>query len=263
MIKRYWRLLKAFFKFSLQTEAEFRANLVFWSLQNIVWLVLSVVGVELIFGQVRSIASWDKDQVYLVLFIAGFFWDISWIFLFHNLQQFSHAVRFGELDYQMLKPVNLRFLLSFKTIDFAHFIRIFIEVFLVYQLTVKITGSFSLVNALLALFLFICSWIIFYSLYFALTTTNIWFVNLANLVDFFENINEVASKPVYIFSRGYFFLFSYLLPVAFIATFPAEALMGRINIVRLVIAPVLAVVFLYASQKFFHFALRHYSSVSR
>ena len=262
-LRRYGRLFIAFFKYSLKAETEFRANLIFYSLENIVWLGLAVIGVELIFGQVSSIAYWTKNEAYLVIFIASLFQDVCWTLIYRNLGIFSHWVRFGELDYHLLQPGNLRFRLSFRTLEFDHYVRIILELFLIHKYVGLTVGSFSLWHALVAMFLFGCWFMVFYSLYFGITASNVWFVNLANLLDLFGSVNDISGKPIYIFQRQLLFFFSFVLPVGFIATFPAEALLGRIDPAKIVIAPLLAIIFYIGSQKFFNFALKHYSSVSR
>lgn len=260
--KRYLSLWWAFFKFSFHAETAFRGNLAFWSLENLLWLGLSFVGVELIFGQVEAIAGWTKPEVLLLIFIGALFHDLCWTLLFRNLGNFSRLIRQGDLDQNLLKPINSRFLLSFQVLEFDHYIRILLELALIYRFTMLITGSFSLVNLLGAVWLFGWGLIIFYSLFFTLTITNIWLVNLENLVEFFHDLKALGEKPTYIFKKGLFFFFTFVLPVGYIATFPAEALLGRADPVKVALAPVLAGIFLWVSQAFFRFALKHYSSAS-
>lgn len=263
-IKRYLKLFWSFFKISFEQELEFRSNVLFWSLENILWMVLGITSIHLIFGQVETIAGWSKNEVFLVLFVSSLFHDFCWTLIFRNLNAFSRLIRRGELDNTLLKPVNTRFLLSFKILEFDHYVRIALELFLIYKYTVLTTGYFSFANVLLALFLFSCGFLIFYSLFFALTITNIWFINLANLNDLYHTIEDMGGKPVDIFKikRGFLYFFSFILPVGYIASFPAEALMGQIEISKIILAPILAILSLWGSQKFFNFALKYYSSAS-
>jgi len=262
-IKRYLRLLASFFRYSLMGEMEFRSSLLFWTVSNMLWLALGVIGVELIFGQISDIAGWTKNEVFIVLFFSALFNDVAWTLIYDNLDSFSRYIRYGKLDYQLLLPVNTRFLLSFRKLEFDHYVRIVLELGLIWQLTRLEVGHFSALNALAALFLFVCGFIIFYSLFFALTVCNIWFTNLANVLDFFGSLAELGKRPIDIFKRGWYVLFAYFLPVGFIATFPAEAILGKIDGRKLILAPVLALFSLFLSQKFFNFALKYYSSASR
>ena len=259
-LKRYFKLWLAFFRYSLQGMLEFRGELVFWTFNIFLWFGLGMITLDLIFGKINAIAGWTKPEAYLAFFISVLFSDIFWAFFFPNLNNFSRLIRLGWLDHVLLKPVSPRFLISFKFIDFDHFLRMALAIFLIYRYTILVSGHLSLVNGLLFLLLFLCGIVIFYSFYFILTLTNIWFTNLSNLLGFFNDIKELGVRPVYIFKAGWFYLFSFIIPVAYIATFPAEALMGKISLIKIILAPALAVLFFVLSEKFFRFALKHYTS---
>lgn len=261
-LHRYLKLFLTFFRFSFYNETAFRANIVFYSISNLIWMLVALTSVELIFGQVNSIAGWAKNEVYLVVFINLLFSDICWTLTFRNMGNFSQWVRRGELDSALLKPVNTRFFLSFMILEFDHYARMAVEFYLIYHYTMLITGTFTLFNLLIFLWLLGCGWLIFYSIFFAITTTNIWFINLANLLDFFGAIQRLGRNPTYIYQKAWFLLFTFVIPAAYTATFPAEALLGRIQLSKIIIAPILAIIFLWGSQKFFRFALKYYSSAS-
>jgi ABC-2 type transport system permease protein len=60
----------------------------------------------------------------------------------------------------------------------------------------------------------------------------------------------------------YRFFFTFIVPVAFLTTVPAEAMLGRSQIVWLVSAGALALGLLFLSSIFWRFALRFYTSAS-
>jgi ABC-2 type transport system permease protein len=153
-------------------------------------------------------------------------------------------------------------MLTFRVLEFDHYARILIELYLIYRYTVLVTGSFSLFNLLLFIILFTSGLLIFYSIFFAFSATNVWFIKLENLHHLFDSIKDIGKRPVDIFKNRLLLFFSYFLPVGYIATFPAKALLGEISFFKVVMGPVLTIVFFFLSQKFFKFALKHYSSAS-
>ncbi len=104
--------------------------------------------------------------------------------------------------------------------------------------------------------------VIFYSIFFLITTTIIWLTNVFNLEEFFDSILSVGKYPVYVFDKGLRFVFFFILPAAYISTFPIDVLRGRAGWDRIGLGIILASVFLFISNRFWHFALRHYSSAS-
>lgn len=229
---------------------------------DFIFFGLTVVSVELIFGQVDSIAGWSREEVLLLICVHGLFFDFLWTFILQNLLSFSHYIRKGELDFALLKPVNLRFLVSTRYFEFDHWLRIIFLIFLLFKLLRRIPVQLTIFSWLNFSLLFFLGLFIFYNFYFMITTTNFWFINIYNLEDLFHEISQVGRVPVYVFQRGMRFIFTYIIPVAFIATFPVQVLLGRSDSKITVLALVLALISFFLSQKFWNFALKHYSSAS-
>ena len=64
------------------------------------------------------------------------------------------------------------------------------------------------------------------------------------------------------YPQGLRILFTLVLPVAFLTTVPAEALLGRASLPTMLSAVAVALLALAASRLFWTFALRHYTSAS-
>jgi len=243
-------------------ELEFRLNLIIWTVMDFVFFAMVIISVELIFGQVSSIAGWRREEVLLLACVTGLFNDFLWTFVHLNLLFFSDLIRQGNLDFVLLKPVNSRFLVSARYFEFDHWLRIIFLSFLLVKLLGGLSAELTMFSWLNFLLLFFLGIFIFYNLYFMMTTTNFWFIRIFNLEDLFDSLTAVGRAPVYVFKGGARLFFIYIIPVAFIATFPVQALLGRLDLRMILVAIVLALTFFYLSQKFWNFALRHYSSAS-
>jgi ABC-2 type transport system permease protein len=126
-MRRYIRLYYYFFKNCLMREIEFRFNLAVWTVMNFLWFGLVFVSVELIFGQVELIAGWQRKEVLLLVCVTALFSDFFHTFFMQNLKRFSRLIRHGELDLALLKPINLRFLVSARYFEFDHYPRMIVR----------------------------------------------------------------------------------------------------------------------------------------
>jgi ABC-2 type transport system permease protein len=104
--------------------------------------------------------------------------------------------------------------------------------------------------------------LILYSLWFMLGATSIWFVKIYNVTDVLRGLLEAGRFPMVAYPMAYRFFFTFVVPVAFLTTVPAEVLLGRGESSWLLGAGVLAVVLFFISQAFWQFALRFYTSAS-
>ena len=261
-MKRYLQLYYYFFRNSLMRDLEFRFNVLIWTVMNFLFLGLMFVSVELIYGQVEAIAGWNKNEVLLLLCVNSLFYDFLWTLVLANLLGFSHLIRHGELDFVLLKPVNPRFFVSTRYFESDHYLRILILVFVISRLLKTLGVQLTIFSLLNFLSLFVLGIFIFYSFFFILTTSNFWFINVFNLEDLFSGIMHVGRFPVRIFKKGFYLFFTYVVPTAFIATFPTQALLGKGSLGMIGVALVIALFMFSASQLFWQFALRHYQSAS-
>ncbi len=242
-------------------DLEFRFNVTIWAIMNFFWLGLTLVSVNLIFGQVEAIAGWSKDRVLLLVLVQALFFDFLWTLVLENIRKFSQLVRRGELDLALFKPVNLRFLVSTRYFDNDHYPRILVLFFLIPKYVSDLGAQppfFAWLNFGL---LFALGIFIFYNLFFILTTTNFWFTSLFNLGDLCSQMVDVGRAPVYVFRDKARLFFIYFIPTAFVSTFPVQALLGEIGFEMVLAGTLISVILLAASQWFWQFALRHYSSV--
>jgi ABC-2 type transport system permease protein len=258
---RYLRLYLLFFKNCLTREMEYRLNFLALSVMNLLWLGMVFVSLTWLFGQIDGIAGWNREQVFLLAATELLFYDLTEIFIRDNSRRFSDLIRHGDLDFVLLRPVSARFFVSTRYFDFSHFSRLFITIPLIFSFAQSLKIGFGL-NYLNALVLFASGLAIFYSLFFILTTLNFWLTRFFNLDDIQAQLIETARYPLDIFRNELKLVFTHLLPVAFIATFPVLALFGQIGLAWSVYGLILAVVFFLVSQLLWRFALKNYSSAS-
>ena len=118
-LKKYARMLSAFFKASLVADLEFRANFATRIITDCFWYAAQIVSFETIFRHTDKIGDWNVSQtrVFLgMLFIVDAFYMI---FFSDNLDKISERVRKGELDLLLTKPLNSQFMLSCQRINTA------------------------------------------------------------------------------------------------------------------------------------------------
>lgn len=194
-MRRYLFLFFHLAKYGLIGSLAYRFQFLAWAVLSLIWAALFIVSVELIFGQVNAIAGWTKNETLLLVSLQTFFVGCLWIFIFPNLMNFSQLVRHGEFDFYLLKPVNLRFLVSTREFQYDQFLRLIVIGFLVSKLLETLGITISFWSALGFLVVFLAGLFIFYNLFFILIITNFWFINIHNFEDFFHNILELVGYP--------------------------------------------------------------------
>ena len=259
---RYLKLYFHFFRNCLIRELEFRFNVFILSLVNLVWLGVMLGSVALIFGQVESIAGWEKQEVLILAVVGMLFHDIMEMFFIGNLERFSYFIRHGEFDFILLKPVNPRFMTSFRYTEFYNIFRIIAMVFVLALFLGNAGIQPSIYEWAGFLALFLAGLIVFYNIFFTVIATNFWLINLFNFNDIFDRLLSSGRYPVYIFKGRLKSFFAYVIPLGLIATFAVEALLKRVGLASIVLALFMVVATSLFSELFWRFALKHYQSAS-
>ncbi|MET1026179.1 MAG: ABC-2 family transporter protein, partial [Dongiaceae bacterium] len=111
---RALRLVFIFLRNSIQTEMEYRANLLASALTSVLSCVLAILTLVAMFGQTDEVGGWTLPQMIglfgVTLILEGLI--DSW--LYPSLNAISEYVRQGELDLLLVRPVNSQFIVSFR-----------------------------------------------------------------------------------------------------------------------------------------------------
>jgi ABC-2 type transport system permease protein len=95
-----------------------------------------------------------------------------------------------------------------------------------------------------------------------LGATSIWFVKIYNVTEVLKGFLEAGRYPMVAYPAIYRIFFTFIIPIAFLTTVPAEAMLGRLDPIWLLATAGLAIALLTLSHYFWQFALRFYTSAS-
>lgn len=260
-MKRYLKIYLYLARYCLLGDLEFRLNFFLWTISNTVWSLLTVVTVQFVYNQVDSIAGWDKNDAYVLAIVNSLIISLLWAFVLPSLTRFHNLTRKGELDFLLLKPLNTRFLISSKTIEFDMYPRM-IVLFALLVIFLQSHFSIPFINWVLFGFSLLVGTVIFYNFAYILATTNFWLVNVFNLENLFDSIYDLGRLPVGIFKGGVKLVFIYVVPMAFLGTYSTQILLGKSGWETLVSYLITLIVGALFSQWFWNFALKRYSSAS-
>lgn len=188
--------------------------------------------------------------------------SLCWGLLGPNMSRFAASVRDGTLDLALTKPVPVQFWVSTRYIDINGVFNALPGAVLIAIGLSDLHLSPSPLQWLSWLELMLCALGIAYALWFASVTIAVWAVKLEAIAVLFDPMMQLARFPVNLYPRGWIPWLTWALPIAFLTTFPAQALLGRVESKYLWISPLLATGLIWAGNKFFRFALRSYSSAS-
>lgn len=259
-MERYLQVLKLFWSTALAAELEYRVNFLIAALSSCGGLIGSLFGLFLFYGNGYSFQNWSWDQALVVLGTFTLLQGFSATFLASNLNRIVKHIQEGTLDFVLLKPISSQFWLSTHTISPWGMPDLIFGVAIILFAGSKL--GLQAHNYLLGVIPIAFGFLILYSLWFMLGAMSIWFVKIYNVTEVLRGLLEAGRFPTLAYPMGYRIFFTFVVPVAFLTTVPAEVILGRGNINWILGAALLAVALFFLSNAFWRFALRFYTSAS-
>lgn len=243
---------------------EFRAQFFAGILLYLIWNGVSLLFIDVVFQQIgtTSLRGWNRDEMWVLYGTFVVLESLCYGLLGPNMWRFSQTVRDGTLDLALTKPVNTQFWVSLRYIDFNGLLNSLVGFALLIYGLQRAQLQPNLAQWLLWLGLLLCGFVLAYCVWFACVTLSIWAVKLEGIAVVFDPMMQMARFPIQIYPLRLQGALTWVLPVAFLTTFPSQALLGQSGIATLATAIAFSLCALFATHLFFSFALRSYGSAS-
>ncbi|HVJ15774.1 MAG TPA: ABC-2 family transporter protein [Polyangiaceae bacterium] len=258
---KLFKLLGLFWSTSLAAEMEYRSNFVMATLSTLFGLGATLFALSLFYRRGADLGGWSWLEALLVLGMFTLLHGLSRTLFEPNLSRIVEHVRTGTLDFVLLKPIDSQLWLSTRRLSPWGVPDIVLGVGLIaYAAT---TLGLEPLSFLVALVPVASSLTILYSIWFTVAATTIWYVKIYNITDVLQAWLDAGRYPIESFPPGVFrFIFTFVVPVAFLTTVPARAMLGHFEVRWLLYAVLLAAGLFVFSRVFWRFALRFYTSAS-
>ena len=260
---RYLRLVWIQLRVSAASAMAYRANFLAQGAMALIFIALTVVPLLVAFGGTPQIApGWDAASAFVVM---SYFMTVRAILegvTSPSIVDLVERIRSGAFDYVLLKPADAQFMVSssryepWKIFDLLGGIGVGVYGFMLrgtppapQDLALGILLLFSGVLAMYAMWI-ICA------------AASFWVVRLDNLVYLLGAIFDVARWPIQVFRGLWRIVFTFIIPVAVMTTFPAMAILGRLDMKHVIATLGGTIVLLLISRAVWNLAIRSYTSAS-
>jgi len=259
-MSRYLKVLRLFWSAAIAAEMEYRINFIIYTISSLGNLVGGIFSLFLFYRTGYTFSGWSWESALIVLGIFTLLQGFASTFLAPNLNQIVRHVQGGTLDFVLLKPIRSQFWLSLHTVSPWGIPDLIFGLLIIAYAGTKL--NLGIDKYLLTIFPLGCGLVILYSLWFILGATSIWFVKIYNITEVLRGFLEAGRYPITGYPAAYRFFFTFVVPVAFLTTIPAQAMLGQIQFTWLLGAGLLALILFFISTQFWRFALRFYTSAS-
>ncbi len=227
-LRKYLRLTGLMMKNCLIREMQFKANFIVRLFTEMMWLVMQFVFISVIYVQANGIVGWSMWQMVV---LAGTNHVITQLFealFYDNCIRLTDQIRQGDLDFNLIKPINSQFLVSLRYTDYSSIANSTVGVGIIFYALNKMGTTVSFGEALLFAALIVNSVIIYYSILFTLSVWTFWIGRSSNLMELYWQFGQFSRYPgdIYPWLLRHFLLL--VIPMLVVSNFPAGVLLNKL-----------------------------------
>lgn len=261
-MRRYLRLLAVQLRTSAALAMQYRVEFLVEGGLALFWMTWSLVPILVVFGRREAVAGWSFEEA---LVVVGWFTVVKGVLegaVNPSLALVVEHIRKGTLDFVLLKPADAQFLVStarfkpWRAVDIVAGLGLFAYAF---HRMGRVPSAGAVLSSVLLL---VCAILVLYSLWILVISAAFYVVKIDNLSYLFLSIFDAARWPVSVFKGALRFFFTFVIPLALMTTYPALALLDRLDVRHAVEALGGALVFAAAARWLWLRSIGRYTSAS-
>jgi ABC-2 type transport system permease protein len=162
----------------------------------------------------------------------------------------------------LTKPVDGQILVSIREFRFWQLTDVLVGLVVIITALVQMQVKLGIGQALSFVTALLLGGIMIYCFWLILTTTAFWLIRIWELVNLFQGLYAAGRWPVTIYPNWLRIGLTFLVPVAFAVTVPAEAITNRLTAPTLLGAFGLAILLMVLARFVWRLGVRSYSGAS-
>jgi ABC-2 type transport system permease protein len=259
---RVLRLGWLFFRIGSMNELQYRANFFIQLLQSAVAVGTAVVVLALVYSHTDDLNGWNESELLVVMGIQILLGGVIQTSIQPNMQRLMEEVRDGKLDFALTKPEDSQVLVSIRDVRIWRAVDVISGGAVLAYGIAGLERSVGADDLLLFVALLAVGTVTIYCFWIVIATLAFWIVNVWEIMELFQGIYQAGRWPTSIFPTWLRFGVTFLVPLAFAITVPAEAVTSRLEWSTVALALGFAAVLFAFTRWWWGFGLRRYSGAS-
>ena len=255
-------LLYIFFRIGILNELAYRTNFYVQILSSLMSLGTAIAGLLIVFNHTETLGDWTSNDILALLGVYVLVSGAIRLVIQPSMQQMMEDVRQGTLDYTLIKPEDAQFLISISQIRIWKLVDVVLGLLVLGVALTRRGGDIGFDETIGFGFVLVCGGVTIYSFWLILATLSFWFIRIENILVIFDTMYQAGRWPIGIYPHWLKFILTFIVPIAFAITVPAQALTGRLTFGGMVLALGVSVGMLVVSRLFWKVGLRNYSGAS-
>ncbi|HUO45209.1 MAG TPA: ABC-2 family transporter protein [Acidimicrobiia bacterium] len=258
---RALRLGWAYFRIIAANELQYRVNLVLQIFNSAITLATGFVAISLVFSHTPELQGWTRGELLVVMGLHIAVGGVIGALVRPGMSQFMQEIEEGTFDLALTKPADSQLLVSIRSFRIWQLVDVVVgSVVIAYGArTIEGIGGARLLAFLAAATMGV---IVLYCLWLGLATTAFKITRADSVFDMFDGMYQAGRWPVSIYPTWLRGTLTFVVPLAFAITVPAETLAARLGPSSLLVGLFATTAVVAGARWLWMRAIRSYSGAS-
>ena len=249
------------FKNNIKSQLEYKASFIMNSISQFFVFFTYYFIIIALFDKFNNIKGFNVYEILLCFSIIHFGYAITETF-FRGIDKFEHLIIDGSLDRFLIRPRGILFQVLCSKISTIKAFRIFQTLIIMAIALINLDITWNIGKVITLLLMMLASVLIFFGIF--VLTASYCFITVQGLEVknvFTDGGRHFAQYPISIYKKGIAFIFTFIIPYAFINYYPLLFFLDKTNNILYMLSPLLVFIFLIPCLLSFKIGLKHYNSV--
>ena len=238
-LKYYSSLWRAYMRIGLLTTMQYPADTLIWIFSMIIREASGFIGVITLASVTGKLGEWNLYEICILFSMCAIVEAIGQAF-FDCIWNIEPAVHKGILDVYLVRPASPFVQLLGQYIHFQAVLSMLIYVAIFIWATLKLNLQIGGAEIILLIEYVIFGTIINSGIYTIFNCLNFWIVRGEDIAMLVQTCREFVKYPLTVFPKVIQGFFTYLLPLGFVAYYPALCLLDKTKFPIGIVLPIVA-----------------------
>jgi ABC-2 type transport system permease protein len=243
-------------------EMQYRANFFVQLVQSTVAVATGLIALAVIFDHTSDLNGWTRPELLVVMGVFTMVGGLIGFAIEPNMGRVLSDIHQGTFDFVLTKPADSQLLSSVRQFHLWRLVDAGVGLGVIVWGLIRLEGSLSVADLAGFALTLVAGMILIYCLWLIVTAGAFWIVRMDEVHDLFMGLYRAGQYPVTVYPMGLRLILTYLVPIGFAVTVPAESLTGRLTWERLVATVLFVAVALVITRLIWKAGTRHYSGAS-
>jgi ABC-2 type transport system permease protein len=258
LIKLAW----TYVRLGVLNEMQYRANFFVAIVQSLLGVAVAVAVLALVYSKTDSLHGWSQSELLVVLGVQILLGGVIHASVQPNMERLTQEVQDGKLDFALVKPADSQLMISLRELRLWQLVDVVSGAIVIAVGVSRLETSVGVGHAFAFLSLLLIGASLLYCFWLILATGSFWVINMWFLADLFEGVYQVGRWPIGVYPGWLRYSMTYLVPIGFAVTVPAQAVTHRLHWPTVVVAIAFAIAVFAIARWFWRYGLSRYSGAS-